>query len=91
MKNLKMKSARAAKDLSQQQLADLVGVSRQTINAIEKGDYNPTIRLCIAICKALDKTLDDLFWEAGYIQNHDSKPRRCSNMNLLYLCGFFAA
>ena len=70
MKNLKMKSARAAKDLSQQQLADLVGVSRQTINAIEKGDYNPTIRLCIAICKALDKTLDDLFWEAGYIQNH---------------------
>ena len=44
MKNLKMKSARAALDLSQQQLADLVGVSRQTINAIEKGDYNPTIR-----------------------------------------------
>ena len=63
MKTLKLKSARAAKDLSQQQLADLVGVSRQTINAIEKGDYNPTIRLCIAICKALDKNLDDLFWE----------------------------
>ncbi|MEE8817038.1 MAG: helix-turn-helix transcriptional regulator [Lachnospiraceae bacterium] len=63
MKNLKLKSARAAKDLSQQQLADLVGVSRQTINAIEKGDYNPTIRLCIAICKVLDKTLDDLFWD----------------------------
>ena len=63
MKNLKLKSARAAKDLSQQQLADIVGVSRQTIYAIEKGDYNPTIRLCIAICKALDKTLDDLFWE----------------------------
>lgn len=63
MKNLKLKSARAAKDLSQQQLADIVGVSRQTINAIEKGDYNPTIHLCIAICKALDKTLDDLFWE----------------------------
>ncbi|MEE3432762.1 MAG: helix-turn-helix transcriptional regulator, partial [Lachnospiraceae bacterium] len=51
------------KDLSQQQLADLVGVSRQTINAIEKGDYNPTIQLCISICKALDKTLNDLFWE----------------------------
>ena len=64
MKNLRMKSARAAKDLSQQQLADLVGVSRQTINAIEKGDYNPTIRLCIAICKALDKTLDELFWKS---------------------------
>ena len=66
MKNLKLKSARAAKDLSQQQLAEAVGVSRQTINAIEKGDYNPTIKLCVAICKVLDKTLDELFWpEAG--------------------------
>lgn len=63
MKNLKLKAARAAKDLSQQALADLVGVSRQTINANEKGDYNPTIKLCIAICKVLDKTLDELFWE----------------------------
>lgn len=63
MKNLKLKSARATKNLSQQQLADLTGVSRQTINAIEKGDYNPTIRLCISICKVLDKTLDDLFWD----------------------------
>ena len=63
MKNLKLKSARAAKDMSQQLLADAVGVSRQTINAIEKGDYNPTIKLCIAICKVLDKTLDELFWE----------------------------
>lgn len=63
MKNLRLKSARAAKDLSQQQLAELVKVSRQTISAIEKGDYNPTINLCIAICKALDKTLDGLFWE----------------------------
>ena len=63
MKNLRLKAARAGKDLSQQALAELVGVSRQTINAIEKGDYNPTIHLCIAICKALDKTLDDLFWE----------------------------
>ena len=62
MKNLRLKAARAGKDLSQQALAELVGVSRQTINAIEKGDYNPTIRLCIAICKALDKTLDELFW-----------------------------
>ena len=58
-----MKSARAALDLSQQQLAEKVGVSRQTINAIEKGDYNPTIRLCIAICHALGKSLDDLFWD----------------------------
>ncbi len=63
MKNLKMKSARAALDLSQQELAEKVGVSRQTINAIEKGDYNPTIKLCIAICKVLDRTLDELFWE----------------------------
>ena len=63
MKNLKLKAARAALDLSQQELADKVGVSRQTINAIEKGDYNPTIQLCISICKALDKTLNDLFWE----------------------------
>ena len=58
-----MKSARAAKDLSQEQLANICDVSRQTINAIEKGDYNPSIKLCIAICRALDKTLDELFWE----------------------------
>ena len=63
MKNLRLKSARAALDMSQQQLADAVGASRQTINAIEKGDYNPTIKLCLAICKTLDKTLDELFWE----------------------------
>ena len=63
MKNLRLKSARAALDMSQQQLAEAVGVSRQTINAIEKGDYNPTIKLCLAICKALHKTLDELFWE----------------------------
>ena len=64
MKNLRLKSERAALDMSQQQLADAVGVSRQTINAIEKGDYNPTIKLCIAICKVLGRTLDDLFWES---------------------------
>ncbi len=63
MKNLRLKAARAAKDLSQDALAQMVGVSRQTINAIEKGDYNPTIKLCLAICHALDKTLDELFWE----------------------------
>ena len=62
MKNLRMKAARAARNLSQQQLAELVGVSRQTINAIEKGDYNPTICLCCAICRALGTTLDELFW-----------------------------
>ena len=62
-KNLKLKSARAALDMSQQALAEAVGVSRQTINAIEKGDYNPTLNLCIDICKALGKTLDEIFWE----------------------------
>ena len=63
MKNLKLKAARAARDMSQQQLAEAVGVSRQTINAIEKGDYNPTIQLCKSICKVLGKTLDELFWD----------------------------
>ncbi|MBR6095211.1 MAG: helix-turn-helix transcriptional regulator [Lachnospiraceae bacterium] len=63
MKNLKLKAARAALDLSQQNLADKVGVSRQTINAIEKGDYNPTINLCRSICRVLGKTLDEIFWE----------------------------
>ncbi len=62
MKNLRLKAARVGKDLSQDDLARLTGVSRQTINAIEKGDYNPTINLCIAICRVLGKTLDELFW-----------------------------
>ena len=59
MKNLKLKAARAAKDLSQEQLAQAIGVTRQTIGMIEAGKYNPTLNLC----KALDKTLDELFWE----------------------------
>jgi len=63
MKNLRLKSARAALDLSQEDLAEKVGVSRQTISAIEKGDYNPTIKLCVSICRILGKTLDELFWE----------------------------
>lgn len=63
MKNLKLKAARAGMDMSQQELAEKVGVSRQTINAIEKGDYNPSLNLCIQICKILNKTLDELFWE----------------------------
>lgn len=62
-KNLQLKAARAAKDMTQASLAEAVSVSRQTINAIEKGEYNPTINLCRSICKALGKTLDDLFWE----------------------------
>ena len=63
MKNMKMKLSRVEKGLSQEQLADLVGVTRQTIGMIEKGKYNPTLNVCIAICKVLDKTLDELFWE----------------------------
>ena len=62
MKNLRLTAARAGMDLSQDDLAKLTGVSRQTISAIEKGDYNPTINLCISICKVLGKTLDELFW-----------------------------
>lgn len=62
-KNLAMKAARVSKDMTQKELAEAVDVSRQTINMIEKGEYNPTIKLCRAICRALDKTLDDLFWE----------------------------
>ena len=62
-KNLKLKAARAEKDMTQAALAEAVGVSRQTINDIEKGEYNPTINLCRAICKALGETLDELFWE----------------------------
>jgi len=62
-KNLRIKAARAAKDMTQKDLADAVGVARQTMNAIEKGDYNPSVNLCIAICKVLGKTLDQLFWE----------------------------
>lgn len=62
-KNLAIKAARAGKDMTQKELADAIGVSRQTINMIEKGEYNPTIKLCISICKVLDKTLDELFWK----------------------------
>ena len=58
-----MKQARTEKGLSQQELAERLGVSRQTVNAIEKGDYNPTIRLCVGICRVLGVTLNDLFWE----------------------------
>ena len=61
-KNLRLKAARAERDMTQQALAEAAGVSRQTINAIEKGEYNPTIRLCRAICRALGTTLDELFW-----------------------------
>jgi len=63
MKNMKLKLARVEKDLSQEELAKIVGVSRQTIGLIESGNYNPSLSLCVSLCKALSKTLDDLFWE----------------------------
>ncbi len=63
MKNKKLKMARVEHDLSQAQLAKAVGVTRQTIGLIEAGGYNPTLKLCIQICKVLGKTLDELFWE----------------------------
>ena len=62
-KNLKIKAARVSAGLSQDQLAKAVGVTRQTIGLIETGDYNPTLKLCLAICRTLHSTLDDLFWE----------------------------
>ncbi|KUO74959.1 MAG: Cro/Cl family transcriptional regulator [Clostridia bacterium BRH_c25] len=62
-KNNKLKLARIEKDLTQEELADKIGVTRQTIGLIEAGKYNPTIKLCIAICKELNKTLNDIFWE----------------------------
>ena len=62
VKNKRMKIARVECDLTQEQLADRVGVTRQTIGLIEAGNYNPSISLCIEICKALNKSLDDLFW-----------------------------
>lgn len=63
MKNKRMKIARLERDMNQEDLARAVGVTRQTIGLIESGNYNPTLNLCIAICKALGKTLNDLFWE----------------------------
>lgn len=62
-KNRRMKIARVEKDLSQEQLAAAVGVTRQTISMIESGRFNPSLQLCIAVCRALDRTLDQLFWE----------------------------
>lgn len=62
MKNVRMKMARVECDLSQEQLAEIVGATRQTIGMIESGNYNPSLNLCIAICRALHKTLNDLFW-----------------------------
>lgn len=68
-RNIAIKVARAEKDMTQKALAEAVGVSRQTINAIEQGEYNPTIKLCRAICRVLGKSLDDLFGEEECEEN----------------------
>lgn len=65
MRNKNMKLARVALDFSQEQLAERVGVTRQTIGMIEVGKFNPSLQLCVAICRALGKTLNDLFWEGN--------------------------
>lgn len=62
-RNIPIKVARAEKDMTQKALAEAVGVSRQTMNAIEQGEYNPTIKLCRSICRVLGRSLDELFWE----------------------------
>ena len=72
-KNFAMKDARTKAGLSQQELADKLGVSRQTINAIEKGDYNPTIKLCVGICRILGLTLNDLFWNEETVEIFEKK------------------
>ncbi|MET3728250.1 putative transcriptional regulator [Fictibacillus halophilus] len=62
MKN-NVKITRINASITQEQLARKVGVTRQTIGLIEKGEFNPSLQLCIAIAKELQKTLDELFWE----------------------------
>ncbi|AFM43108.1 putative transcriptional regulator [Desulfosporosinus acidiphilus SJ4] len=62
-RNIKIKVARAELDMTQKALAEAVGISRQTMNAIEQGEYNPTIKLCRNICRVLGKSLDELFGE----------------------------
>ena len=73
MKNLKLKAARAGMDLSQADLAEAVGVSRQTISAIEKGDYNPTINLCIKYARS---------WERHWMNFSGRKTEYCAAQRL---------
>lgn len=74
MKN-NLKVARAQADLTQQQLAEITGITRQTISLIEKGKYNPTLKLCLSICYAVNQTLDDVFWidKGGLYNNEDTE------------------
>lgn len=73
-RNLRIKAARAQLDMTQKALAEAVGISRQTMNSIEQGDYNPTIKLCRAICRVLGKSLDDLFWEEDNDETEKNAP-----------------
>ena len=68
-RNIRIKVARAELDLTQKALAAAVGISRQTMNAIEQGEYNPTIKLCRKICRVLGKSLDELFGEENEDEN----------------------
>lgn len=72
-KNVRLKAARALKGLSQEDLAKAVGVTRQTIGMIEAGNYNPSLKLCIAICRTLGQTLDGLFWEKKELEDGDGR------------------
>lgn len=83
-RNLRLKAARAARDLSQKALAEAVGVSRQTINAIEQGTYNPTLQLCTGICRVLGKTLDELFWELSEEDGKGGTDMYCEACNAVY-------
>ncbi|MEC3020400.1 helix-turn-helix transcriptional regulator [Bacillus cereus] len=57
-----VKLARVKAELTQQELADVVGITRQTISLIEKGKYNPSLKLCLQICYAVNAKLDEIFW-----------------------------
>ena len=74
-RNIRIKVARAEKDMTQKALAEAVGISRQTMNAIEQGEFNPTIRLCRAICRVLGKSLDDLFGEED-VHDEENPPKK---------------
>ncbi len=69
MRNLKMKFRRIELGMSQTELAKKAGVTRQTIGLIEAGEFNPSIKLCNSICRALGVTLNDIFWEEEENEN----------------------
>lgn len=83
-RNLRLKAARAERDLSQKALAEAVGVSRQTVNAIEQGTYNPTLQLCVRICRVLGKTLNELFWEEPEADRMRGIVMYCEACNVIY-------